>query len=77
VEGEKEEKEAAEERKEGETMKACKRCHLLTEGNVCAFCNSPTSDQWQGYVIIIDPQRSRISQAMGIKMPGKYALKVR
>ena len=40
-------------------MKACKRCHMLTENNVCAFCNSPTSDQWQGYVVIIDPQRSR------------------
>ena len=58
-------------------MKACKRCHILTDNNVCAFCNSPTSDQWQGYVIIIDPMRSRIAQAMGIEMPGKYALKVR
>jgi len=58
-------------------MKACKRCHVLTDNNVCAFCNSPTSDQWQGYVIIIDPMRSRIAQAMGIEMPGKYALKVR
>lgn len=50
---------------------------MLTDGNICPFCGSPTSEHWQGYVIIIDPQRSKIAQKMGIKMPGKYALKVR
>lgn len=58
-------------------MRACRRCHMLTDSNTCPFCNSPTSEHWQGYVIIIDPLRSRIAQKMGIKMPGKYALKVR
>ncbi|MEA2054582.1 MAG: transcription elongation factor subunit Spt4 [Candidatus Thermoplasmatota archaeon] len=58
-------------------MRACKKCHLLTDKNICSFCGSPTSEHWQGYTVIIDPQRSRIAQKMGIKMPGRYALKVR
>ncbi|HDH81803.1 MAG TPA: DNA-directed RNA polymerase, subunit E'' [Thermoplasmatales archaeon] len=58
-------------------MRACRKCHILTEETVCPICGSQTSEHWQGYVIIIDPRRSRIAQKMGIKMPGKYALKVR
>ncbi len=50
---------------------------MLTDKNVCPFCNSHTSEHWQGYVVIINPLKSRIAQKMGIKMPGKYALKVR
>ena len=58
-------------------MKACKNCHQLTEENVCPTCQSPTSKQWQGYVIIVDPKKSRIASRMNIKTAGKYALKVR
>ncbi|MBS3772853.1 MAG: DNA-directed RNA polymerase, subunit E'' [Candidatus Thermoplasmatota archaeon] len=58
-------------------MKACKKCHMLADNDVCPYCNTPTSEHWQGYMVIIDPERSRIAEKMGIKMPGKYALKVR
>lgn len=58
-------------------MKACKQCFQLTEETVCPRCNVPTSKHWQGYVVIADPKRSRIAQKMNIKIPGKYALKVR
>lgn len=58
-------------------MKACKKCHTLTNKTTCPFCNIPTSEHWQGYVIVIDTENSRIAQKMGIQMPGKYALKVR
>jgi DNA-directed RNA polymerase subunit E" len=58
-------------------MKACKQCFTLTEENVCPRDNTPTSKHWQGYVVIADPKRSRIARKMNIKVPGKYALKVR
>ncbi|MCX9012713.1 MAG: DNA-directed RNA polymerase, subunit E'' [Candidatus Methanoperedens sp.] len=60
----------------------CKECHRLIEDKVkelvCRNCNSTalTSD-WSGYVVIIDPQKSLIAKRLGVKMPGKYALKVR
>ena len=47
------------------------------DDNVCPVCNSPTSKTWQGYVIINDAKKSRISRKMNITSNGKYALKVR
>lgn len=58
-------------------MKACKNCHQLTDENVCPTCQQPTSKQWQGYIVISDPKKSRIARRMNIKAAGKYALKVR
>ncbi len=58
-------------------MKACRKCHILTKKNVCPYCGEPTSDHWQGYLIVIDPNNSQIAEKMHLKMPGKYALKVR
>ncbi len=56
----------------------CKECHRLVSGQVCEACNSTsfTSD-WSGYVVIIDPLKSQIAKKLGVKLPGKYALKVR
>lgn len=56
----------------------CKECHRVVGGQVCDACNSTalTSD-WSGYVVIIDPQKSLIAKRLGVKIPGKYALKVR
>ena len=58
-------------------MKACRKCHVLTTRNTCPFCSDTTSNEWQGYMIIIDPNNSKIAQKMNIRAPGKYALKVR
>lgn len=56
----------------------CKECHRLVTGQVCDTCNSSslTSD-WSGYVVIIDIEKSMIAKRLGVKSPGKYALKVR
>ncbi len=58
-------------------MKACKNCHRLTEAPVCKICQMPTSKMWQGYVVILAPERSLIAHKMNITKAGKYALKVR
>lgn len=58
-------------------MRACRKCHILTARGTCPYCDEATSEHWQGYMIIIDPVNSQIAQQMKLKMPGKYALKVR
>ncbi len=56
----------------------CKECHRIVKGPVCQACNSTTlTSDWSGYVVIIDPEKSRIAKRLGVKLAGAYALKVR
>jgi DNA-directed RNA polymerase subunit E" len=59
-------------------MKACRECHMVSEADACPNCKSTDlSKDWLGYVVVTDAKRSIIAQKMGIKAPGRYALKVR
>ncbi|MFO7992310.1 MAG: transcription elongation factor subunit Spt4 [Thermoplasmata archaeon] len=58
-------------------MKACKNCNAITDESECPLCGSETVREWQGYLIIIDHEHSEIARKMGIKVNGKFALKVR
>ena len=58
---------------------ACAECHLVLDDGVeqCPRCPSaPVSTDHQGYVIIINPNRSDIAKKLEVDRPGKYALKV-
>lgn len=56
----------------------CRECHRIINGQTCAICGSSNlSSDWSGMVIIIDPERSEIAKKMDVKVPDKYALKVR
>ncbi len=57
--------------------KACKKCKRLTKLDICEVCQSPTSENWLGYVNVINPEKSQIAKRLEIKIPGRYALKVR
>ena len=35
------------------------------------------SKEWQGFLEILDPENSALAQEMGIRTPGKFALRVR
>ena len=60
------------------TEQACRECRRIVEGQVGPRCNSASlSKDWSGYVVIIDPKESIIAEKLEIKLPGKYALKVR
>jgi DNA-directed RNA polymerase subunit E" len=60
------------------TDKACKNCRFISNGPVCPNCKSTNlSDDWSGLVVIIDPSTSEVAKRMGIKAPGRYALRVR
>jgi DNA-directed RNA polymerase subunit E" len=56
----------------------CRECHRVVSGQTCPICNSSNmSNDWSGMVIIIDPERSEIAKKIDVKLPDKYALKVR
>lgn len=58
--------------------KVCRLCHRVVEGEACVMCGSSNlSDDWAGYLVIIDPKHSLIAEKVGIDTPGRYALKVR
>ncbi len=57
---------------------ACRNCKFINmDSSACKNCGSTDlTKEWYGYVIIIDPEKSEMAQKLGIKLPGKYALKV-
>lgn len=58
--------------------KACKNCRRIIEkGKVCPNCkDSELTNNWKGYVVILDPEKSEIAERLGIDKPGKYALRI-
>jgi DNA-directed RNA polymerase subunit E" len=59
------------------SWKACKNCMSIVDGNKCPRCGGETSREWQGYLIVIDPEKSEIARKMGIHAAGRYALRVK
>lgn len=56
----------------------CRDCHRVVDGEVCVVCGTANlSEDWAGYLVIIDPEHSDVAKKMNIKLPGRYALKVR
>jgi DNA-directed RNA polymerase subunit E" len=59
-------------------VRVCRECHRVVEGETCVICGtSNLSEDWAGYLVIIDPEHSEIAKKMNITLPGRYALKVR
>ena len=61
----------------GPTYRACKQCNYLSEFDTCPRCGGQTSKEWQGFIAVVDFERSEIAKRMGIAANGRYALKVR
>jgi len=58
--------------------KVCRECHRVVDGESCVVCGTTNiSDDWAGYLVIIDPEHSDVAKKMNIKLPGRYARKVR
>ena len=58
--------------------KACRNCNFITSSITCTNCGGASlSDDWAGYVIVLDTESSEIAKRLNITKPGKYALKVR
>jgi len=58
--------------------KVCKTCKLFVDGDTCPVCKgNQFSNNWQGRIFILDPEKSEIGKKMGITVKGEYAIKVR
>ncbi|HID43151.1 MAG TPA: DNA-directed RNA polymerase, subunit E'' [Archaeoglobaceae archaeon] len=57
---------------------ACRQCKFISvDSSACKNCGSTElTKEWYGYVIILDPENSEIAKKLGVKIPGKYSLKV-
>ena len=60
-------------------MKACKNCRLIVmEGSVCPACQgTELTEKFSGQLFVMDPEKSQIGQKLGVKAPGRYAIKIR
>ena len=59
---------------------ACRECHYVNDpdAQTCDHCGSSAlTEDWAGYVVITDPEKSHIAEEMNVSKPGSYALKVR
>ena len=59
------------------SQRARRNCNFISDLNKCPRCGGETSKEWQGYLIVVDPERSEIARKMGIKASGRYALRVK
>ena len=50
---------------------ACRKCKFVTVGKVCPVCkSSDLTPDWQGVVLIVNPEGSRIASTLGISVKG-------
>lgn len=60
-------------------LKACRRCGALVQGdvNICPVCGSTEfTTNWEGMVVIVDPEKSELAGEISAKTPGVFAIRV-
>ncbi|MAG20389.1 DNA-directed RNA polymerase subunit E'' [archaeon] len=58
--------------------KVCKKCKIVVAKDECPICKGRQfTDNWQGRLIVIDPEKSDIAKKIDIKVKGEYAIKIR
>lgn len=59
--------------------KACRICSAIYEtGDKCPKCGSKEfSDSFKGRIIVINPEKSEVSQKLKLKVKGNFAIKNR
>lgn len=51
---------------------------MISNGPVCPNCKSSSlSDDWSGLVVVLDPAVSEVAKLMGIRVAGRFAIRVR
>ncbi len=56
-------------------LTVCRQCKRFTMERECVVCKSTNlSASWKGLIVVNDVNSSEIAQALGITVPGKYAL---
>ncbi|RLF49505.1 MAG: DNA-directed RNA polymerase subunit E [Thermoplasmata archaeon] len=58
-------------------LRACRKCHYITESDTCPICGGDTSKDWHGCIIIVDHKKSALAKKMNVSVNGRFALRVR
>ena len=58
--------------------KACKNCRvIIAQGEACPLCGSANlTTKWNGYVVILNAEKSELAKKLGITANGTYALNI-
>ncbi len=58
--------------------KACRTCRvIIAQGDVCPICGkSDLTSKWNGYIVILDYEKSELAKKLDIKVNGTYALNI-
>lgn len=58
--------------------RACKNCRfVIVQGDVCPLCGSSTlTIKWNGYIVILNTEKSELAKKLGLKANGTYALNI-
>lgn len=60
-------------------FKACRACRALVDKGVevCPNCGSKDfSEEWDGVVIVIEPESSEVAKSLDIKLRGRFVAKL-
>jgi DNA-directed RNA polymerase subunit E" len=57
--------------------RACPRCKYISYDRNCPLCGTETSSEWNGLIVVTDPDNSTLAKELNINSPGRFALKVR
>lgn len=60
-------------------LKACRVCGALNrvDSPTCVNCGSAQfTEDWEGMLIILDPEASELGEAMGLSKPMMFAIRV-
>ena len=59
--------------------RTCKRVFRVPRrgSDVCPFCKTRTlTDNWNGLVVVFNPDSSILAEKIGVEKPGRYAINV-
>ena len=59
--------------------KACKLCNtIIDSGDKCTKCDSKElTEGYKGRIVVLNPEKSEISQKLNLKTKGNFAIKTR
>ena len=58
--------------------KACKICNRIYEGDKCPNCDSKEfTEGFKGRIVVMNPEKSEVSEKLKIRKKGNYAIKTR
>lgn len=58
--------------------KACRECRLIiSHGETCPICGSKNlTNKWNGYVIVMNAEKSSIAKMLNVKVNSTYAISI-